>query len=266
MKSPFPGMDPFIEAQENWADFHNKFIGDLERALSDRLPPEYVLRLQERSYIVLAGIDEKEEAPALPDVAVLGPKPARTKRPRARQAEADDGAVTLVPFIEEAHRELFIEVVEAREEPRLVAAIELLSPSNKRKGSEGRDQYLRKRNAMMLGSAHFVEIDLLRGGVRMPMADAWPDSPYYVLLCRKPSAPSCRVWRASYRAPLPDLRVPLARRDPDVVLPLQPIVDEVFRRSRYALNYSRAIEPPLPAEDVGWLSAQLRKKPSSSRP
>jgi hypothetical protein len=38
-----------------------------------------------------------------------------------------------------------------------------------------------------------MEIDLLRGGQRMPMLDSWPDSPYTLLIGRAGS-PLCRVW------------------------------------------------------------------------
>jgi hypothetical protein len=51
MRSPFPGMDPFIEAQGLWEDFQNKLMGDMERWLSQSLPPRYTVRLGERSYV-----------------------------------------------------------------------------------------------------------------------------------------------------------------------------------------------------------------------
>ncbi len=38
MKSPFPGMDPFIEECGLWADFHTKLIGEIERTLAVTLP------------------------------------------------------------------------------------------------------------------------------------------------------------------------------------------------------------------------------------
>src|SRR5258708_12454227 len=58
MKSPFPGMDPFIEAFDLWGDFHDKLIGDLERVLSERVPERYVLRLNPPSYIPLNTIHQ----------------------------------------------------------------------------------------------------------------------------------------------------------------------------------------------------------------
>lgn len=40
MPSPFPGMDPYIEACGLWGDFHDRLIGELERALAAALPLE----------------------------------------------------------------------------------------------------------------------------------------------------------------------------------------------------------------------------------
>ncbi len=38
MPSPFPGMDPFIEACGLWEDFHPKLIAEIERALAAVVP------------------------------------------------------------------------------------------------------------------------------------------------------------------------------------------------------------------------------------
>ena len=54
MSSPFPGMDPFIEACGLWEDFHTKLIGEIERVLAPVLPERYVIRAGKRSYVVLA--------------------------------------------------------------------------------------------------------------------------------------------------------------------------------------------------------------------
>lgn len=74
-------------------------------------------------------------------------------------------------FIEEEFRENFVEIYESAPNQRLVACIELLSPANKRPRSKGRKLYLRKRQSLMLGDVNLIEIDLLRGGERMPMLD-----------------------------------------------------------------------------------------------
>lgn len=70
-------------------------------------------------------------------------------------------------FVAEEYRESFIEIYEADSELRLVTCVEVLSPSNRRRDTEGWDLYLRKRQALLLGAANLVEIDLLRGGQRL---------------------------------------------------------------------------------------------------
>jgi hypothetical protein len=133
MRSPFPGMDPYIEACGLWGDFHHDLISEIKNALAQAAPERYLVRAGERSYVVL---------------------------------------------VEEEHREAFVEIYEATPEQRLVTKIEILSPSNKRPRTPGYDLYLRKRQSLLLGDANLVEIDLLRGGSRMPMLDLWPDSPF----------------------------------------------------------------------------------------
>ena len=69
-------------------------------------------------------------------------------------------------FIQEEHRETFVEIYAANHGQRLVTTIEILSPSNKRPGTEGWELYQRKRQTLLLGNVNLVEIDLLRGGQR----------------------------------------------------------------------------------------------------
>ena len=51
MKSPFPGMDPFIEAQRLWGDFHDNLIIDMQRAIQRQLPGNYVARVADRTFV-----------------------------------------------------------------------------------------------------------------------------------------------------------------------------------------------------------------------
>jgi hypothetical protein len=266
-------MDPYIEACGLWEDFHYKLIGEIERSISASLPDRYFVEVGERSYIVLAGTNGKETSPFLPDVSIVSQsKHSRSAGLAVADPEAD--AVTLRAFIDERFREHFIEIYESDPDLRLVTSIEVLSPSNKRRGAEGWDLYLRKRQSLMLGSANLVEIDFLRGGQRFPMADPWPDSPYYLLVCRQSRAPYCRVQRAYFQRPLPETAVPLASPDPDVPLALQPMIDSIYARSRYGrrIDYAKPIKPPLSQEDRAWLAKRLpdstgkaKSKPSGSR-
>ena len=70
MLSPFPGMDPYIEAAGLWEDFHSKLIGETERALSSLVPDRYVVRTGERAYVAIGGPSADDGYQFLPDVAL----------------------------------------------------------------------------------------------------------------------------------------------------------------------------------------------------
>src|SRR5207247_6648331 len=124
--------------------------------------------------------------------------------------------------IEEEHREAFVEIYEAAPEQRLVTSIEVLSPSNKRPRTPGYELYLRKRQSLLLGDANLVEIDLLRGGSRMPMLDPWPDSPYTMLAARARHPQSSRVGEAPFQHPLLPIPVRLTKPAPTIRLTFSP--------------------------------------------
>jgi hypothetical protein len=166
-------------------------------------------------------------------------------------------------FIDEEHREAFVEIYEATPQQRLVTCIEVLSPSNKQPNTPGRDLYQRKRQSLLLGNVNLVEIDLLRGGERMPMLDPWPDSPYTLLVSRAKLFRHCKVWPAHFQRPLPTIPVPLAKPDPDILLNLQPMIAAIYQRSRYerSIDYTKPLSPPLRPDEAAWLEQQLRSRP-----
>src|SRR5207245_3536228 len=77
-------------------------------------------------------------------------------------------------------------------ERRLVASIEVLSPTNKRR--PGREEYATKRFDLLSGPAHFVEIDLLRAGTRFPTTEPLPEVPYFVFLSRAARRSNVQLW------------------------------------------------------------------------
>jgi hypothetical protein len=267
MKSPFPGMNPYIEACGLFEDFHAKLIGEIERSLAPRLPERYVVRTGERSYVVLAPEVESRKYQMLPDVAVIT-RPSRGPRKRgdgtavAERPPVKRGPAIMRALVESEFRETLLEIRELNPQHRLVTSIEVLSPANKREDSPGWVQYLRKRQAILTGHANLVEIDLLRSGQRMPMEDDWPDSPYYLLVARKEESPRCTVWPAHFMEPLEDIPVPLAPPDGDVMLALQPLVEAVYERSRYEqeLDYRRALRPGPTKAETAWLKQRLGRR------
>jgi hypothetical protein len=262
-------MDPFIEVSHLWEDFHHDLISEIKGSLASRLPERYVVRAGERSYVSLVeSVEEEEKQAFLPDVAVAtrrGSTKAGGRRKSSAAASAvqgEPGAVLMRALVKAEYREPFLEIRQVDPERKLVTGIEVLSPSNKRPNTKGWRLYHRKRLAFLSGYANFVEIDLLRRGRRMPMVSAWPDSPYYLLVCRKKQAPRCSVWPASFTEPLPPIPIPLLLPDPDISLDLQPLVAATYARSRYErdIDYRQPLHPPLSAAEAAWLEERLRER------
>jgi hypothetical protein len=264
-------MDPYIEACGLWEGFHNRLIHKIDESLAQVLPRGYIIDTAVRSYVVLMEPEGKDESLAKPDVAVTQPttakKPRRKKAGVAVASSAEDAeSVPMEAFIAEKFEEPFVEIYAEREEPILVTCIEVLSPSNKREGTEGWNIYQRKRQALLLGQANFIEIDLLRGGHKMPMRTPWPDSPYTLLVCRATRAPRCRAWRAYFQRRLPPIPVPLLDPDPDLSLDLQPLIDTIYALGRYdeRIDYTRPLSPQLSAVDASSVQELLKDRSSHS--
>lgn len=143
-----------------------------------------------------------------------------------------------------------IEVRDVRSR-RLVTNIELLSPINKLIGPD-RDQYLAKRSTLMRQGANFVEIDLLRGGPRMPMKNT-PSCDYLVMVARPSEWPRAGIWPIQLRDRLPDIPIPLAESDPDAIVSLQALLHAIYDAAGYErFIYESEPEPPLKDDDAAW--------------
>jgi hypothetical protein len=264
MKSPFPGMDPFIEARRLWSDFHARFIVELHRTLNATLPPRYEALVEERTYLdVVESIEESRLTKTIrPDVRIDKHSNGQVEPWPAGGGQALlTVPVVMHPNLDVDERESFIEVYDSAQGDRVVTCIEALSPSNKRPSSSGWGEFERKRQYMFRGAANFVEIDLLRGGRRRAMREVWPNSPYYVLVMRKEQAPRCAVFPAFSTQRLPTVPIPLADSDPDILCDLQAVVDAVLASSRYdrRLRYEEPIEPPLSRDEQLFLSSATSK-------
>jgi hypothetical protein len=141
---------------------------------------------------------------------------------------------------------------------RLVTAVEFLSPTNKR--GLGRVEYLEKRDKILHSTAHLLEIDLLRRGLRVPMHGALPKSDYYVFVGRANNRPITDIWRISVKEPLPVVPIPLLRDDPDVDLDLQQAFSDVYEKGSFDLliDYTEPPDVPLPRNLAAWAKARIR--------
>jgi hypothetical protein len=158
--------------------------------------------------------------------------------------------------LEYEDREIYVDIYKLDPQRQLVTSVEVLSPSNKRRGSAGWTEYERKRSLFVQGHANLVEIDLLRRGRRHAMSEAWPDSPYVTAVFRREKAPTAEIWPAFSTKPLPSIPIPLMPPDSDVAIPLQPLVSDIYESSRYFddMKYDQPIRPPLSAEEAKLLA------------
>ncbi len=249
MPSPFPGMDPFIESQE-WSDFQPVAIATFAEILNPRLGPRYVARIERRVYVEHP--DEPESDFVVPDVTIVGRSGGS-----GPAAAVDTVAIPVVCLMAmpEERRESYL-LIKDLDAGTVVTVIELLSPSNKRRGT-GRKKYLSKREEVLGSKTHLVEFDLLRGGVRLPMGSALPPGDSYAIVSRAPRRPRADVYAWRLKDRLPTVPVPLAQGDPDVAIDLQQVFETVYDRAKYdlTLNYTLPLVPPVGEATARWVSA-----------
>ncbi len=253
MPSPFPGMDPYLEGN-TWMNFHGQLSAEIARQLTPKLRPRYLALLTERFVVEVPGGLAVTTSSLSPDVGVVESGPPRFEGRQTGIALAPLRMETAVP---ESILHFTVEVRD-RAERRLVTCIEVLSPTNKQ--GQGRDEYLAKRGRLLLSTAHLLEIDLLRGGQRVPMRQPLPSTPYFVFLSRYESRPLSDLWPITLDVALPTVPVPLLPGDEDVALDLQAAVTNVYDQCGYdlALDYTKPPETPLDPESASWADARLR--------
>jgi hypothetical protein len=248
MNVPFPGMDPYLEHPVLWESVHVRLITTMANQLQPRLDPRYVASIEERVYI---------EGPQrrIPDIWVQKIRPTQGQVAVA-QPEEDTAVVLDVEELE--IREARIEILDLYNEMKLVALIELVSPTNKVRGP-GRKSYVKKQKETLARDCHVVQIDLLRRGRHVVSVPEWrvkTIKPYDYLVCvnRWPERNRYRVYPCPLRGRLPQIRVPLADPDPDVILDIQEALEKVYYEGRYMwrVRYHEPCEPPLRRADQEW--------------
>lgn len=238
-------MNPFLEQEDTWEDFHHNFLTRAQEALNTQVGSDYLVKVEARVYI-RALSDEERRFFGRADVAL-----STVGESGAGAAVASIAAPVELVLPEVEHvRESWLEVRDRRDR-RVVTVIELLSPTNKRRGPD-RDAYLSKRNIVLGSQTNLVEIDLRRGGER-PTLPLLPDCDYYVLVSPYEQRPRTGFWPIGLRDRLPSVPVPLEAPDPPVILDLQTVLDETYMAAGYGKYiYAESPEPPLSSDDLAW--------------
>lgn len=252
MIPPFPGMDPYLEAPSLWPDVHNGLIAAIREKLGPMLRPGYFVRLEERTYLAdpegLAFVGR-------PDLAVIR---GATERPRPGSSAAHALAVEVEVPVPDPVKDTYLEV-RAAHTGDVVTILELLSPSNKRPG-EGRVVYEAKRRSVLGTRTSLVEIDLLRGGVRMPVIGPTPVSDYTILISRGDRRPRADLISFGVRDSVPVFDLPLRSGDVEPGVDVGAILRMLYDVAAYELSidYRGEPSPPLTESDRPWAHALLR--------
>jgi hypothetical protein len=274
MPSPFPGMDPYLEALGLWPDFHHRLATEISIELNTALPSPYYAQLemrQELGIVEEGGVSQR----IIPDVTVVRhPQPsaragaAVLDRPRRDLSKAFEYIVHLDPV-----QHHFVEIRDSARGHKLITLIEILSPSNKRPGPD-REAYQRKQREVLDSDANLIEFDLLRTGERIlpdPNLDAIlhqiDPPPHYLVLVnrawRRGGAVAYQVFPCGLREWLPCIPVPLKQGEPEVPLDLQFVFNRAYDGGPYrrgAVNYSQPPQPPLSEPDAAWAEQWLRSQ------
>jgi hypothetical protein len=258
MPSPFPGMNPYIEQPAAWKDFHSRFIPIAAELLGAQVLPRYYVKIEEHVFIHEPPAGERFPL-GRPDLS-LHPGVESPATPTPGPATAMAPAFVGLPAVVEEERLPYLEITD-RANRNVVTVLELLSPTNKQTKAE-RDQYLAKVNRVLASGMNLVEIDLLRGGPRMPWR-GMPACDYCVIVSRVPDRkldpPRAVVLPIRLRDPLPTIPVPLRPGEPEPTLDLQAILHRIYDSAGYRLFiYDTPPEPPLEPADAIWATQLLQ--------
>jgi hypothetical protein len=231
-------------------------IAEMLNTLAPRIRPKYVVEAERRVYLETNPYDP--ERFIRPDVAIELESARRVTSREEAGAVGVAEPVTLTLPMPAEHREAYL-TVRLRKPRRVVTVIEVLSPTNKKPRTLGREVYTAKRDGVLECKTHLVELDLLRGGERMPTVEPLPPADYFALVSRSSRRPKADVYPWSLRQALPSIPIPLEPEDPDVVLDLQATFTAVYDRAcmDYSLDYEGEVEPPLSEADAQWAKSLL---------
>jgi Protein of unknown function (DUF4058) len=259
MAPPFPGMNPYLEDSDIWPDFHGSFLIELRSRLNLVLPKGYVARWDRYVWV---DDDPQQRLLGRPDI--YASEPSVPLAAHGGTATLAAPMTVLLPTLE-AKGKPVVKIIDARGK-RVVTVIEMLSPANKSTGVD-HDAYLAKRQEYLHSGTNLVEIDLLRGGQRAPVAGAQAVCDYCVLVSRAAEFPQAGFWPLTVRDPLPRIPIPLDPGIADVWISLQACLEPVCVQGRYEedMDYTRAPPPPALSEaDAAWLRETLEQAKQAS--
>ncbi len=160
----------------------------------------------------------------------------------------------------------FVQVIDTRSGNKIITVIEFTSPANK-VSPEGRKMYHQKSLELIGGGVSLVEVDLIRAGawnLRAPLAKVEYKGRglYNVCVTRGWRYKKPEIYPIQLKDRLPLIAIPLRQTDPDALLDLQVLIDQVYENGSYGydVDYSKPPIPPLPELETKWTSEYLPSK------
>lgn len=264
MKSPFPGMDPYLE--EIWQDVHHKLCTYSCDDIQAQLPEEMVARIDERLIVESSSTRDRSVSP---DVRIV----QKERIPVYTQEAADTSVAVMEPsvavmepqifkdiFNDDDVHEGFVQIIDRRG-GKVITIIEFLPKTNKLPGPS-RKKYVRKQKELKEGGVTLVEVDLLRSG--RPVSSIGRDrieesgTPYHICV-RLGWEPIYHFYPVRLQDRLPKIAIPLRKTDAPVTLDFQSLIDRVYKNGAYDrdIDYKETPEPPFTFHDAAWADSLL---------
>ncbi len=254
MRSPFPGMNPYLEHPDLWAEFHSRLIVAIADDLAPSLRPQYRVAIEKRIYEIW---DSEALLVGIPDVSVYRAQSEVLSEKNVSVLEPVSQPVpVLLPTPEEV-QERYLEIRDVKT-GEVVTVIELLSPKNKRYG-EGRQAYETKRRRILSSQTHLIEIDLLRQGEPMPVLGKEEIKRYRILVSRSNERPHANLYSFGLSDVIPAFALPLKQGSNEPIIDLQNLLNGIYDRASFdlAIDYNQNPNPPLTNLEKTWLDDWL---------
>lgn len=240
MSIHFIGMNPRLESPDLWTEVHHRLISAIAIYLGPVLRPKYRVAIEKRVYFSEGGNEGNaaievgiQDAAVLTTVQSRTPSSTATLAPQSNAPVADDGVNVTLPMGSEV-KEGYLEIREIAT-GRVITAIEVLSPTNKRAGY-GRNTYEAKRQKLLASQSHLIEIDLLRHGRPMDLLNTPTKTDYRILVSRSEDRPQARLHGFDLGQPIPPIVVPLTPGDREPILNLQALLNEIYEQAGFDLT------------------------------
>jgi hypothetical protein len=232
MRCPFPGMDPYIEREDRWPDFHLSMTVAMSGLLQPHLKPDYVSVVAQRPTVRFVSDDAADEE-WWRFVTIVSPRAPRQPVTVINVSTPDEKEPGPGREVYAACRGAWIR------SGANVIDVDLLRGGELPVGLRREEGSRLTRRAAKNGTSH-----------------------YWVVLQRATSPDRQEVWPLSVRERLPSIPVPLAPGASDVTVDLQEAFGRCWDGGPYPelLHYDERPLGPMSDEDVAWCVNLLRKK------